>query len=348
MRYHRLINLLLLYIVVVTALCPRRTCAQDLEQGIKDIAQQLSAEMGGQVRKLAIVEFPDLNGYQSALGQFVAEELITQLSVGGKSGKFDVVERRQLARVLKEQELSDSSLFDADSIARIGKILGIEAIVTGSIADLGTDIKINARAISIETAKIFAAASAKIPKNETVQQLMHQTAGPAQSSQIAGGASGSSRIPGRQVQRGDVFFQNEFLRVEVSSVAVAKSKNRVSFALIFQNLSAQDLFLALDRGYSYCRARVTDNLGAVVPTKGYGEGVFVTGLPCLYGDGERKNQQEYAKLSPNSRTSVVMAFETEHEQFEGNIYSISAELLKFNGGDWSKFAMGVSDIEVNN
>ena len=59
------------------------------------------------------------------------------------------LERRQLARILREQELTASSLFDADNIAELGQMLGIDALVTGSIADLGASVKINARAISV-------------------------------------------------------------------------------------------------------------------------------------------------------------------------------------------------------
>ena len=102
----------------------------------------------------------------------------------------------------------------------------------------------------------------------------------------------------------------------------------------------------MDRSYHYCRARVTDNLGTVVPTKTYGQEVFVTGLPCLYGDGAKEKEQEYARLSAGSRTSVVIAFENEHELFEGGVFSVSAELLKFNGREWSMFSMGISDIEL--
>jgi hypothetical protein len=157
-----------------------------------------------------------------------------------------------------------------------------------------------------------------------------------------------SPAPSRQVQRENVFFQNDFLRVEVPLVAVSKPKNRVSFTLTFQSLSSQDIFLAVDRSYSYCRASVMDDLGLVVPTKAYGQKVFITGLPCLYGDGAKKQKQEYVKLSPGSRTSVVIAFENEDELFEGKTFSLSTELLKFDGDGFSKFSMGISGVKVPN
>jgi curli biogenesis system outer membrane secretion channel CsgG len=49
------------------------------------------------------------------------------------SGKFSVIEREQLALVMKEQGLSQSGALDPQSAARVGKILGVRYIVTGGI-----------------------------------------------------------------------------------------------------------------------------------------------------------------------------------------------------------------------
>ena len=319
--------------------------AKDLESGIRDLAGQLAQGMAGQVKKLAVVEFPDLNGYQSTLGQFIAEELITQLSAGKSPSQFDVVERRQLARVLKEQELSDSSLFDAASISKIGKILGIEAIITGSIADLGSSVKINARAISVETAKVFAAASVKIPKDDTIQQLMRQNAGPAL--QSSGGIAAKTGIPRvAQRQRSDVYFQNGFLRVEISSVAFSKAKNRLTLSLVFQNTSSQDILLAMAANYYHCLTRVIDNSGVAVPSRDSSRGIMVTGLQCI--DRGEDKAEHYARLSPGAKTPVVLALETEEEPFGGDLVSFSAELLRLEGGTYSRFTIGLTDIEVRN
>jgi TolB-like protein len=305
---------------------------QGLEGGIKDLAQQLAQGMTGQVKKLAIIEFPDLNGHQSALGQFIGEELITQLSSGKAPSQFDIVERRQLARVLKEQELTDSSLFDAASISKIGKILGIDAIVTGSIADLGSDVKINARAISVETAKVFAAAAAKIPKDETVLQLMRQNAGPSPMAATGGAVA----------QRSDVYFQNDFLRVEVTSVAVSKAKNRLSLSLVFQNTSSQELQLAMAANYYHCLSRVADNSGVIAPARNSSK-VAVTGLQCIRFGEEAQN---YTRLSPGSKTPVILAFDADDEEFAGDVVSFSAELLKLEKNGYSRLTVGISDIQV--
>ena len=322
--------------------------AQDLEGGIQEVAQQLSAAMGsGKVKKLAIVEFPDLNGYQSALGQFIAEELITQLSIGANAGQFDVVERRQLARVLQEQELTDSSLFDAQSISKIGKILGIDAIVTGSIADLGTDVKINARAISIETAKVFAAAATKIPKTDTVLQLMRQNAGPASQ----GAVSAATGLRLTQVQRAGLFFQNSFLRIDVISFTISKDNKKAILSLSIENITSQDIYLATD---GCDGSTLIDSSGAVVPEGSKGR-VFVTGLQCGYADlvatlaAYEDERRKFARFEPGTKTPVVFTFQsTEETVFAGNLFTFSAEMLDLVENKARRFTVGISGIELLN
>lgn len=157
-------------IIMVAFLClicvhPSSTfAASNLEEGIKELAQQISRNMTETgKKKIAVVEFSDLNGNIRALGQFLAEELITELFLISP-GQFEVVERRQLMKVLDEQKLTTSGLLDAKAMDSVGKILGIEAIVTGSITDLGNNVKVNARMIGVDTAKVFAVARTSIPK----------------------------------------------------------------------------------------------------------------------------------------------------------------------------------------
>jgi TolB-like protein len=145
--------------------------ASNLEDGVSELAQQISKNMTETgKKKIAVVEFSDLNGNVRALGQFLAEELITELFLISP-GQFEVVERRQLMKVLDEQKLTTSGLLDAKAMDSVGKILGIEAIATGSITDLGNNVKVNARMIGVDTAKVFAVARTSIPKIGIVAKM---------------------------------------------------------------------------------------------------------------------------------------------------------------------------------
>jgi len=64
------------------------------------------------------------------LGRAAADQLVTQLV---QSGKFSVIERDKLELVLKEQSLSASGAIDPKTAVRLGKLLGVQLILTGSI-----------------------------------------------------------------------------------------------------------------------------------------------------------------------------------------------------------------------
>ncbi|MDA1095624.1 MAG: hypothetical protein O3A25_20555 [Acidobacteria bacterium] len=70
------------------------------------------------------------------LGAAAADELVTQLL---KTGSYALVERSQLAAVLAEQDLGASGAVDASTAARIGQLLGVQLILTGSITQFSIE-----------------------------------------------------------------------------------------------------------------------------------------------------------------------------------------------------------------
>jgi hypothetical protein len=63
-------------------------------------------------------------------------------------------------------------VIDPTSAKRLGRLLGVDAIVSGSISDFGKSLRINARLISTETGEIFAVASSEVIKDEAVTRLL--------------------------------------------------------------------------------------------------------------------------------------------------------------------------------
>lgn len=106
------------------------------------------------------------------LGGAAADELTTQLV---KSGAFTVVERSQVNAILDEQHFGLSGAVDASTAAEIGKILGVQAMLLGSITQFSVDrksggigafrasyteaeSKMDVRVVSTTTAEILAVA----------------------------------------------------------------------------------------------------------------------------------------------------------------------------------------------
>ncbi|OGS46069.1 MAG: hypothetical protein A3J79_11230 [Elusimicrobia bacterium RIFOXYB2_FULL_62_6] len=130
----------------------------------------------GPKRRIAVTEFDNKTAYgQGRLGGAASDILVTELA---KSGKFIVVERDRLEKVLAEQKFQAGGMVDAQTAAQVGRILGVEAIVTGAVTNFGVktegsdylisqskqqvaDVTIDLRLVDVQSAQVLMADSGK-------------------------------------------------------------------------------------------------------------------------------------------------------------------------------------------
>lgn len=123
--------------------------------------------------KLAVLDFQlQGEGFETQdMGIIVAEWFITALV---KAGRFEVIERGLLKKLLEEQKLSMTGIVDATTATKIGKFLGVKTIISGSVMKLQNVIEIYARIIDVETASIIAAENVKSTAAVRLQDLVVQ------------------------------------------------------------------------------------------------------------------------------------------------------------------------------
>lgn len=80
----------------------------------------------------------DIWGSDQDIGRGIADMLVTQMV---RNGTYSVVERKQLDRILHEQNFQQSGRADASTAAQLGRILGVDAIIIGSVTQFGRDDK---------------------------------------------------------------------------------------------------------------------------------------------------------------------------------------------------------------
>jgi TolB-like protein len=146
--------------------------AQDFRTGIEQLASQLSKSgLEGRQLRVAVADFPDLQGVTSDLGRFVASRLTTRLA---QSPKFSVIERQRLGQVLAELRFGMSDLVDPTKAKQLGRMAGVEGIVVGTVSDLGNQVDLDARLIDIETNRMLLTATATISKDQVVMQMLER------------------------------------------------------------------------------------------------------------------------------------------------------------------------------
>jgi hypothetical protein len=96
-------------------------------------------------------------GAEPHLGKAVAEILRTEII---STGKYRVLERAQLDRAIDEQKLQKSGIIDDKNAVEIGKLLGANYIIIGSVVKIGAAYTINSRMINIKTGEATSGKSA--------------------------------------------------------------------------------------------------------------------------------------------------------------------------------------------
>ncbi len=160
-----------IWVLILFVFC---ICISGYSNEIDDPINMLSSQLSDIVlsdnnkpMKIAVIDFVNLDGNVSELGIIIPEELTIKLF---NLKKFKVVERRLLKIVLDEQSLMVSDLVSQENIKKVGNLLGVDAIVTGTIADTGDDLKVNARVISVESGEMLASGSATIRNTSMIKE----------------------------------------------------------------------------------------------------------------------------------------------------------------------------------
>jgi curli biogenesis system outer membrane secretion channel CsgG len=240
---------------------------------------------GGRKKRVAIFDF-DYATVQTAsaaafgtnvdVGKGISDLLVRHLV---QDGTYSVIERKAMDKILAEQNFSNSDRADANSAAKIGRLLGVDAIIVGSITQFGYDNKntnvggggggwggfgvggfshkkskavvvVDARLVNIDTAEIMGVADGKGESSR-------------ESTSLLGGGSNWHGFGGGAVDFGSSDFQQTILGEAVNSAVTQMSTELVADApkLVARTISVEGVVAAVDGG------QIVLNVGSKVGLK---------------------------------------------------------------------------------
>lgn len=126
------------------------------EKSTATTASNMNAKIGDRM-SIAVLPFNSQGIGTELTGVDLLDKLITAFV---NSNRFKVVERAQLEKILQEQKLGLAGIVDPTTAAEIGKGIGVDAVVLGSITRAGNSLSIDARLIDTESATIISAQTA--------------------------------------------------------------------------------------------------------------------------------------------------------------------------------------------
>lgn len=117
---------------------------------------------------IAVLPFTNGGSYGQAKEDFdalergIAAMMISELSTNPAAR---VVEREQLQRLLEEQNLGEQGRVDAQTAARIGKLVGARYVVLGTFIDFYGDFRVDVRLVNSETSEIIKTESERMQRD---------------------------------------------------------------------------------------------------------------------------------------------------------------------------------------
>ncbi len=169
-------NAVLLSLTLSLSACAPGTKVRKKDATTVDVTEKVVSKYTGPRRRIGVVSFDNKAPYaQERIGDVATDIMITELT---KSGKFIVVERQKLDKILEEQKFHQSGVVDPNTAAKVGKVLGLNAIVTGSISQFGVkkegkdfivsqskqqivECTVDVRVVDVETGQVLLADSGK-------------------------------------------------------------------------------------------------------------------------------------------------------------------------------------------
>ncbi len=202
-------------------------------------------------------------GAQVDIGKGITDLLVRYLV---QDGTYSVVDRKAMDKILAEQNFSNSDRANPNSAAKLGKLLGVDAIIVGSVTQFGNETKnqniggggggwhgigaggfsnkkskaivgIDARMVDIDTAEILAVASGK---GESKRE----------STSLTGGGSNWHGFGSGNVDFGSSDFQETILGEAVNAAVQQLSTGLDADAskLVARTINVTGLVAAVDGG----------------------------------------------------------------------------------------------------
>lgn len=314
----------LLGVILVSAFIslflPNSASAEDYDSALSKIALDFHAKLEGNgQRSTTVLDFTNLDGSTTDLGRLLTTEFSTKLvSLGGT---VSVVDRQNLQFLLKEHNLSVDGLIDPRTRRELGNLIGIDAIIAGTLVAVGKEIRLNLRAVGVETGRILAADSVSISLSPALEELSgrsissrsgdSQKSSPSEPPKEATNSQEAPAAPPPPAPPPSGKRLTSDLLVELASIADKRGGlgGGMVATFVFHNTSNKSLAIALASSRdAFCADfRLTDGAGGFCRACANGEvlSTLNTARPLLFG-GFPANQ--FSPIGPLSTEQHTLKF----------------------------------------
>ena len=146
--------------------------AQDLAATLTRTIATLADVSDVKGKKVGVGDFPLSGGRVSELGSYFADQLDVALTGRARASGFEVVTRRQLCQVIRENKLWIDDQFDPSLHKKLGRLGQADFMLTGQVTPLGNQASVSIRLLDTETGRVAWAESLNLPLDDGMKALL--------------------------------------------------------------------------------------------------------------------------------------------------------------------------------
>jgi TolB-like protein len=231
--------------------------------GYEKEIEQLSATMAEKIadkgkKTVAVVDFTDLEGNVTQLDRFIAEEFSVALAGTGKG--FRVIDRTHLKSIIKENKLSATGLIDSATARKLGKIAGVDALVTGTLTPFGDNVHLTVKVLDSDTADIIDSAKSDFARTAAINELLEKEVA------IEAGVESSNNPKQKNIKKTVNIQIVKDISFELEQCKMSTRKIRCDLSVI--NNKSDKVIEIHSRYNDFYRTRMFDNLSNEISVSG--------------------------------------------------------------------------------
>jgi TolB-like protein len=203
--------------------------ADKYEESLKQLAESVTAEaLKAKKQRLAFLGFTDAKGQATPIGEFLAEEVGTQVLV---AGELNVVERRLVQSTLKKFHVAQVDSAHAKAVRRAAKAMRADVFLSGSYLESSDGLLVTIKLVSPSNVHVVGAARGTLPKAGPLAEMLKEPGKPAPAA-----LEGPKEAP---TPTGLGFHRNESYELIVQSLQ--RTDRHVKLDVTIENRSPRDL-----------------------------------------------------------------------------------------------------------
>ena len=129
-----------------------------------------------EINKITVMDFVDEGNRISILGEYLSSRVVEAFTDRSlfQDRTFHVTQKGEVNETLQQLNLQHNYLYAKNDLEALGESLGSQAILTGKITDLGTNIDMHLTLTDVATGEVISSATQHLKRTKFAVEMLRQ------------------------------------------------------------------------------------------------------------------------------------------------------------------------------